>query len=69
MENGQWTRRTFLAGVGAAAIASSFVKPAWADVRDSSLGRWLDGSQTREKQADFEARSHSEMQATARITH
>ncbi|HTS10940.1 MAG TPA: hypothetical protein VMH00_02370 [Candidatus Limnocylindrales bacterium] len=45
MENGRWTRRTFLASVGAAAVASSFTKPTWAEAPDTSLGRWLDGSE------------------------
>ncbi|HTY83250.1 MAG TPA: hypothetical protein VMB19_03480 [Silvibacterium sp.] len=44
METKQCTRRTFIAGMGAAA-AASLVKPAWSQAAGGSLGEWIDGSQ------------------------
>src|SRR5579863_4604558 len=40
----QFTRRTFMAGVGATA-AAALAKNAWPENAGSSLGEWIDGSQ------------------------
>ncbi|MGC1384033.1 MAG: hypothetical protein WA823_09650 [Candidatus Acidiferrales bacterium] len=45
MKNGRWNRRDFLAGVGAAAVASCLAKPDWTAIPDSSLGAWVDGDE------------------------
>lgn len=44
MRMNRYTRRTFIAGMGATA-AASLVKPVWSQSDGSSLGEWMDGSQ------------------------
>ncbi|MGI0135050.1 MAG: hypothetical protein ACREBW_08860, partial [Candidatus Micrarchaeaceae archaeon] len=43
MDTKDFTRRTFIAGVGAT-VAASLVKPAWSQTAGGSLGEWRDGS-------------------------